>query len=89
MHPTGNSERQVYRWQDGAISTEHSLSELRVIGSNVHREDSFFSSPNNAYLTYVVQLTLSLENPNCVDLIIPRLDNNIGHMTLQCLGCCR
>ena len=46
-----------------AISTEHSLSELMVIGNNAHLVDSYFF---NLFLTepfYVVQLTLSPDNP--------------------------
>ena len=68
--------------ETGAISTEHSSSDLRVIRTNVHRANSSFLHLTmhipNLTLLYVVQLTLSPDNPllrriNCVHLIIPPL----------------
>ena len=71
------SPRNIYK---GAISTEHSSSELRVIGTTVYRFDKYFLHLKGIlYLIpfYVVHLNLGpdsrepLVQMNCVHLIIP------------------
>ena len=68
----------------GAISTEHSSSELRVIGTNAHRFDSYFlhltMHTYNLTLLYVVQLTLSSDELCSFDypLTQPKLEDSVG-----------
>ena len=41
MNQTTNDQKRTI-YSDGVVSTEHSASELRVIGTNAHRDDSYF-----------------------------------------------